>query len=150
MGAEGVDELEQIGALLAAQGYGSDRIEIDPSVVRGLGYYTGPVFEAELTFEIFDDKGRKRQFGSVAGGGRYDDLVKRFTGQAVPATGVSIAVCRSIGDASLCGSLLVMRAIRSTAESVRLAAATRPRVRWVSARDTSNPDMSASILRSAR
>ena len=94
IGAEGVDELEEIGALLAAQGYGPDRIEIDPSVVRGLGYYTGPVFEAELTFEIFDEKGRKRQFGSVAGGGRYDDLVKRFTGQAVPATGVSIGVDR--------------------------------------------------------
>jgi histidyl-tRNA synthetase len=62
--------------------------------VRGLGYYTGPVFEAELTFEILDEKGRKRQFGSVAGGGRYDDLVKRFTGQAVPATGVSIGVDR--------------------------------------------------------
>jgi histidyl-tRNA synthetase len=62
--------------------------------VRGLGYYTGPVYEAELTFEILDDKGRKRQFGSVAGGGRYDDLVKRFTGQAVPATGVSIGVDR--------------------------------------------------------
>jgi histidyl-tRNA synthetase len=69
-------------------------VEIDPSVVRGLGYYTGPVFEAELTFEIHDDKGRKRQFGSVAGGGRYDDLVKRFTGQAVPATGVSVGVDR--------------------------------------------------------
>ncbi|WP_370045103.1 MULTISPECIES: histidine--tRNA ligase [Salipiger] len=94
IGAEGVAELEEIGALLAAQGYGPDRIEIDPSVVRGLGYYTGPVFEAELTFEIFDEKGRKRQFGSVAGGGRYDDLVKRFTGQAVPATGVSIGVDR--------------------------------------------------------
>jgi len=94
IGAEGVDELEEIGALLAAQGYGSDRIEIDPSVVRGLGYYTGPVFEAELTFEILDEKGRKRQFGSVAGGGRYDDLVKRFTGQSVPATGVSIGVDR--------------------------------------------------------
>ena len=93
-GQEGVDELEQIADLLAAQGYGPDRIVIDPSVVRGLGYYTGPVFEAELTFEIFDEKGRKRQFGSVAGGGRYDDLVKRFTGQAVPATGVSIGVDR--------------------------------------------------------
>jgi histidyl-tRNA synthetase len=79
---------------LAAQGYGPDRIVIDPSVVRGLGYYTGPVYEAELTFEILDEKGRKRQFGSVAGGGRYDDLVKRFTGQAVPATGVSIGVDR--------------------------------------------------------
>ena len=52
------------------------------------------MFEAELTFEILDDKGRKRQFGSVAGGGRYDDLVERFTGQKVPATGVSIGVDR--------------------------------------------------------
>ena len=94
VGCAGVDELKEITDLLAAQGYGPDRIVIDPSVVRGLGYYTGPVFEAELTFEILDEKGRKRQFGSVAGGGRYDDLVKRFTGQAVPATGVSIGVDR--------------------------------------------------------
>ncbi len=94
MGAEGVDELEEIASLLDRLGYGPDRILIDPSVVRGLGYYTGPVFEAELTFEIRDDKGRPRQFGSVAGGGRYDDLVKRFTGQSVPATGISIGVDR--------------------------------------------------------
>jgi histidyl-tRNA synthetase len=94
IGADGVAELEQIADLLAAGGYGPDRIVIDPSVVRGLGYYTGPVFEAELTFEILDEKGRKRQFGSVAGGGRYDDLVKRFIGQPVPATGVSIGVDR--------------------------------------------------------
>ncbi|WP_336098632.1 histidine--tRNA ligase [Roseovarius sp. CH_XMU1461] len=94
MGAEGVDELQQIADLLTAQGYGADRIVIDPSVVRGLGYYTGPVFEAELTFEILDEKGRKRQFGSVAGGGRYDDLVARFTGQKVPAVGISIGVDR--------------------------------------------------------
>lgn len=94
IGAEGVDELEQIAGLLDRQGYGPDRIVLDPGVVRGLGYYTGPVYEAELTFEILDEKGRKRQFGSVAGGGRYDDLVKRFTGQAVPATGVSIGVDR--------------------------------------------------------
>ena len=94
IGEAGVDELETIAELLDAQGYGADRIEIDPSVVRGLGYYTGPVYEAELTFEILDEKGRKRQFGSVAGGGRYDDLVKRFTGQEVPATGVSIGVDR--------------------------------------------------------
>jgi len=93
-GMQGVKELAEIAALLAAQGYGPDRIVIDPSVVRGLGYYTGPVFEAELTFEILDEKGQKRQFGSVAGGGRYDDLVKRFTGQSVPATGVSIGVDR--------------------------------------------------------
>ncbi len=93
-GQEGIAELEQIGELLAAGGYGQDRIEIDPSVVRGLGYYTGPVFEADLTFEILDEKGRKRQFGSVSGGGRYDGLVKRFTGQEVPAVGVSIGVDR--------------------------------------------------------
>jgi histidyl-tRNA synthetase len=94
IGTEGVAELEMIADLLDRQGYGPDRILIDPGVVRGLGYYTGPVFEAELTFEILDEKGRKRSFGSVAGGGRYDDLVKRFTGQSVPATGVSIGVDR--------------------------------------------------------
>ena len=93
-GSGGVAELEQISELLAAGGYNPDRIEVDPSVVRGLGYYTGPVYEAELTFEITDEKGRPRQFGSVAGGGRYDDLVKRFTGQEVPATGISIGVDR--------------------------------------------------------
>ncbi|MBB5515112.1 histidyl-tRNA synthetase [Rubricella aquisinus] len=93
-GLAGVRELETIAELLEVQGYGADRAVIDPSVVRGLGYYTGPVYEAELTFEIMDEKGRPRQFGSVAGGGRYDDLVKRFTGQEVPATGVSIGVDR--------------------------------------------------------
>jgi histidyl-tRNA synthetase len=94
IGEQGVGELRQIAELCAAQGYGPDRIVIDPSVVRGLGYYTGPVYEAELTFEITDENGNPRQFGSVAGGGRYDDLVKRFTGQEVPATGISIGVDR--------------------------------------------------------
>lgn len=94
IGLTGVQELETIAELSEAGGYGADRLLIDPSVVRGLGYYTGPVYEAELTFDILDEKGRKRQFGSVAGGGRYDDLVKRFTGQAVPATGISIGVDR--------------------------------------------------------
>ncbi|MGI9389080.1 MAG: histidine--tRNA ligase [Boseongicola sp.] len=91
---DGIYELSEIVGLCAAQGYGPARVVIDPSVVRGLDYYTGLVFEAELTFEITDDKGRPRQFGSVAGGGRYDDLVKRFTGQSVPATGISIGVDR--------------------------------------------------------
>lgn len=94
IGSEGLDELDGIIEMVKAQGYDETRIRVDTSVVRGLGYYTGPVFEAELTFEILDEKGRKRQFGSVAGGGRYDDLVKRFTGQSVPATGVSIGVDR--------------------------------------------------------
>jgi histidyl-tRNA synthetase len=94
VGEQGVSELVEMEAMLGGQGYKAGRVRIDPAVVRGLGYYTGPVFEAELTFTIPDEKGRPRQFGSVAGGGRYDDLVKRFTGQSVPATGVSIGVDR--------------------------------------------------------
>ena len=94
IGEQGVSDLEKIAESTEAQGYGVDRVLIDPSVVRGLGYYTGPVLEAELTFDIVDEKGLTRRFGSVAGGGRYDDLVKRFTGQEVPATGMSIGVDR--------------------------------------------------------
>lgn len=105
IGQEGIEELRQISELLDAQGYGPDRIVIDPSVVRGLGYYTGPVYEAELTFKIEDEKGRPRNFGSVAGGGRYDDLVKRFTGQTVPATGVSIGVDRLLAALDAKGRL---------------------------------------------
>ncbi|WP_075995676.1 histidine--tRNA ligase [Salaquimonas pukyongi] len=87
-------DLANIKALVAAAGYSSDRIKIDPSVVRGLEYYTGPVFEAELTFPVKNEKGQEVVFGSVGGGGRYDGLVKRFTGQDVPATGFSIGVSR--------------------------------------------------------
>lgn len=105
IGTQGVIELEQIASLLAAQGYGPDRIIIDPSVVRGLGYYTGPVYEAELTFDVQNEKGQTVQFGSVAGGGRYDDLVKRFTGQEVPATGVSIGVDRLLAALHATGKL---------------------------------------------
>ena len=105
VGREGLEELDHIIGLVRAQGYDEDRIRMDTSVVRGLGYYTGPVFEAELTFEITDEKGRPRQFGSVAGGGRYDDLVKRFTGQAVPATGVSIGVDRLLAALNAKGRL---------------------------------------------
>ncbi len=93
-GSEGVDELNTIGALAVSAGYGPDRIKIDPSVVRGLEYYTGPVFEAELLFDVTNEKGEKVVFGSVGGGGRYDGLVSRFMGQPVPATGFSIGVSR--------------------------------------------------------
>ncbi len=105
VGEDGVGELEQIAALLDAGGYGPDRIEIDPAVVRGLGYYTGPVYEAELTFDVQNEKGQTVQFGSVAGGGRYDDLVKRFTGQEVPATGVSIGVDRLLAALRATGKI---------------------------------------------
>ena len=90
-----LDELrDAIAELVDAAGYGADRIRIDPSVVRGLEYYTGPVFEAELTFEVKNEDGQTVRFGSVGGGGRYDGLVARFTGQKVPATGFSIGVSR--------------------------------------------------------
>ena len=91
---EGVAELRAMADLFAAGGYGEDRIVIDPSVVRGLEYYTGPVFEVELTFEVTNDDGQVVRFGSVAGGGRYDGLVARFRGEEVPATGFSIGVSR--------------------------------------------------------
>ncbi|MBU0740513.1 MAG: histidine--tRNA ligase [Alphaproteobacteria bacterium] len=93
-GEEGVEELNMIAALVAGAGYDATRIKIDPSVVRGLEYYTGPVYEAELTFDVTNEKGEKVVFGSVGGGGRYDGLVSRFMGQPVPATGFSIGVSR--------------------------------------------------------
>jgi histidyl-tRNA synthetase len=92
-GKSGADELEEIASLLDAGGY-ADRVHIDPSVVRGLEYYTGPVFEAELTFETKDEEGKAIRFGSVGGGGRYDGLVARFRSEPVPATGFSIGVSR--------------------------------------------------------
>jgi histidyl-tRNA synthetase len=91
---EGFAELGHIRTVCELSGYGPDRIKIDPSVVRGLEYYTGPVFEAELLFDVTNEKGQKVQFGSVGGGGRYDGLVSRFMGQPVPATGFSIGVSR--------------------------------------------------------
>lgn len=94
-GTEGVAELAEIGALVDAGGY-SDRVLIDPAVVRGLEYYTGPVYEAELTFEVPNDDGQIVRFGSVGGGGRYDGLVSRFLNEAVPATGFSIGVSRLV------------------------------------------------------
>ena len=85
-------------------GYEADRLKIDPSVVRGLGYYTGPVYEIELTFEAEgDETGDLARFGSVGGGGRYDDLVKRFKGVEIPATGISIGVSRLAAALTLLG-----------------------------------------------
>jgi histidyl-tRNA synthetase len=92
-GIEGVSELKQIARLVQASGYGPDRIRFESSVVRGLEYYTGPVFEVELTFSTDSAAGSPR-FGSVGGGGRYDGLVSRFRGEPVPATGFSIGVSR--------------------------------------------------------
>jgi histidyl-tRNA synthetase len=90
----GVEELIRIAELCYAAGYGPDRIRVEGSVVRGLEYYTGPVYEAELTFEVTNEDGQRVRFGSVAGGGRYDGLVGRFRSEPVPATGFSIGVSR--------------------------------------------------------
>ncbi len=105
-GAEGVDELAEIAALVAAAGR-SDDVVIDPSVVRGLEYYTGPVFEAELLFTVADEHGAPIRFGSVGGGGRYDGLVARFRGEPVPATGFSVGVSRLMAALRAVGSPLV-------------------------------------------
>jgi len=91
---DGWNELETIRGLVRRAGYGVDQIRLDPSVIRGLEYYTGPVYEAELTFEVKDEKGRPVRFGSVGGGGRYDGLVGRFRHEPLPATGFSIGVSR--------------------------------------------------------
>ncbi len=105
IGQQGRVELDEISRLVAASGYGSDRICIDPSVVRGLEYYTGPVYEVELLLDTKDEKGRPVRFGSVGGGGRYDGLVSRFRGEPVPATGFSIGVSRLQAALTMLGKL---------------------------------------------
>ena len=104
-GRDGVAELALINALVEQAGYGRERIAIDSSIVRGLEYYTGPVYEVELTFEVKDEDGKPMRFGSVAGGGRYDGLVARFRGEAVPATGFSIGVSRLLAALTALGRL---------------------------------------------
>jgi histidyl-tRNA synthetase len=101
----GLDELCEIEKLVLTAGYSSDRIRIDPSIVRGLEYYTGPVYEVELLLDTKDEKGRPVRFGSVGGGGRYDGLVSRFRGDPVPATGFSIGVSRLQAALTLLGKL---------------------------------------------
>jgi histidyl-tRNA synthetase len=109
---EGVAELRGIAELVRAAGYGTRRIRIDPSIVRGLEYYTGPVFEAELTFPVTNEEGQVVRFGSVAGGGRYDGLVGRFRNEPVPATGFSIGVSRLFTALKLTNSPIVAAASR--------------------------------------
>jgi histidyl-tRNA synthetase len=102
---EGLAELQEIWKLLSAGEYDDGRVRIDPSVVRGLEYYTGPVYEVELLLDTKDEKGRPVRFGSVGGGGRYDGLVSRFRGEPVPATGFSIGVSRLQAALTMLGKL---------------------------------------------
>jgi histidyl-tRNA synthetase len=102
---DGLEELSRMRSLFYAGGYGLQKIKIDLSVVRGLEYYTGPVFEIELTFKVQNEKGQDVVFGSVGGGGRYDGLVSRFRSEPVPATGFSIGVSRLANALKLTGNL---------------------------------------------
>jgi histidyl-tRNA synthetase len=110
---DGLGELDEIQQLVRAAGYLEDRIRIDPSVVRGLEYYTGPVFEAELTFEVKGEDGKPIRFGSVGGGGRYDGLVARFRAEPVPATGFSIGISRLLAALRAIDSPIVAGAAKS-------------------------------------
>jgi len=91
---EGVGELHKIDNMLSATGYNEKRVIFDPTLVRGMSYYTGPVFEVESKQTYIDEKGNERKVGSICGGGRYDDLVEKLLGIKVPATGLSIGVDR--------------------------------------------------------
>ena len=102
---EGIEDFRAIEEIVVSSGYSDGRIIVDPSVVRGLEYYTGPVYEVELLLETKDEKGRPVRFGSVGGGGRYDGLVSRFRGEPVPATGFSIGVSRLQAALTLIGKL---------------------------------------------
>src|SRR5207248_7525827 len=127
--------LRAIVGILSACGFESDRIRIDSGIVRGLDYYTGAVFEAQLTFPVSNETGENIVFGSIGGGGRYDGLVARFTGQEVPATGISIGLSRlmsalraragaeSFATEPLCVVLVLDKA--EAAESFRIAAELR-------------------------
>ncbi len=124
----GMDDLKAVVGMARGSGYDADRVRIDTSIIRGLDYYTGPVFEAQLTFPVKNEDGEEIVFGSVAGGGRYDDLVARFTGQQVPATGISIGVSRlltALRSRGLAGDLEPLIVVLSLDEPGRAFATAR-------------------------
>ncbi|WP_372708130.1 histidine--tRNA ligase [Brevundimonas sp.] len=117
IGEAALEELSAIDRALTAMKVGEGTVRFDPTIVRGLEYYTGAVFEAELLMDTTDDKGRAVRFGSIGGGGRYDDLVARFTGERLPATGFSFGVSRLVaalraagrgGEAAMRGPVVVI------------------------------------------
>ena len=76
--------------------YNFSNFEFDPSIIRGLEYYTGAIFEVNLKFDVKNNKGQVIQFGSIGGGGRYDNLVNNFGNYDAPATGISIGLDRLV------------------------------------------------------
>ncbi|MEO1305326.1 MAG: histidine--tRNA ligase [Pseudomonadota bacterium] len=101
----GLAELSAISTALEALGTPEGDVKFDPSIVRGLEYYTGPVFEADLLRETINEDGELVRIGSVGGGGRYDDLVARFTGEKIPATGFSVGISRLVTAFSIRGDI---------------------------------------------
>ncbi len=122
-----IAQLGEIIRLCRENGYEAEQVAPDTSIIRGLDYYTGPVFEAQLTFPVQNEQSETVVFGSVAGGGRYDDLVARFTGQQVPATGISIGVSRllaALTSRGLMGEvkpLVMVLSMGDTVSSFRIA-----------------------------
>lgn len=86
-GLDALDTLREIFSLLPAFGVPDARYRFDPSLARGLDYYTGAVFEARVV---------EPRVGSVAGAGRYDRLIGRFLGRDIPSTGMSLGLERII------------------------------------------------------
>ena len=91
---EGLEELKLIDEVLTALGFDEERVVFDPTFVRGMAYYTGPIFEVESLLVIKNKKGKPSRVGSICGGGRYDGLVENLLGIKVPAVGASIGVDR--------------------------------------------------------
>ncbi|MEL7482266.1 MAG: histidine--tRNA ligase [Pseudomonadota bacterium] len=125
----GLADLIGIDSALGALGVAEGDVRFDPAIVRGLEYYTGCVFEAELLKETVDPSGAVVRIGSVGGGGRYDDLVARFTGERVPATGFSVGISRlaaalslSDGLAGLNGPIVVLNLDKSDPSTAFAAA----------------------------
>jgi len=83
-GIVGIEELEKLGSYLEMMGV--KNFVFDMSLARGLDYYTGPIFEIEVGEKI----------GSIAGGGRYDELIGIFSGRNLPATGISLGIERIV------------------------------------------------------
>jgi histidyl-tRNA synthetase len=123
---KGISEIRKIIFFARNAGFGKDRIRFESKVVRGLEYYTGPVFEAELLFDTTDEDGKPIRFGSVGGGGRYDGLVSRFLDEQVPATGFSIGVSRLLAALQALGKVskdapegpVIVLAMDKTAEAM--------------------------------
>jgi histidyl-tRNA synthetase len=88
------EDLQEILKLF--KDYNFTNFEFDSSIIRGLEYYTGPIFEVNLKFDVTNNKGQVIQFGSIGGGGRYDNLVNNFGNYEASATGISIGLDRLV------------------------------------------------------